>query len=170
MEEDFALDIHQRARGPLPVPSGWTCPTLRWWGRPPGGAAFRPPRWRDRFGVILRLELYSPQELCTIAQRSARILGIPLRAGGPPRCWRGAPRGTPRIGQTGCSKGERFSQVVGTGASPPEAAGLALDRQDIDHFWGLDPLDRRMLTLMIQNYAGGPVGLDTLAAAWVRNR
>jgi Holliday junction DNA helicase RuvB len=59
---------------------------------------------------------------------------------------------------------------VGTGASPPEAAGLALDRQDIDHFWGLDPLDRRMLTLMIQNYAGGPVGLDTLAAAWVRNR
>ena len=117
---------------------------------------------RDRFGVILRLELYSPEELGEIVMRSADILHIPCDRDGAleiaSRC-----RGTPRIANRMLKRVRDFAQVMSGGVITADTARQALDRMEVDEL-GLDMVDRRMLEAMIKHYNGGPVGLDTLAA------
>ena len=118
---------------------------------------------RDRFGVILRLELYSPEELSQIVKRSAQILGIEIDPEGAEEiaC---RSRGTPRIANRLLKRARDFAEVVGNGVITKEDANLALSRMEIDAL-GLDNIDRMLLTAMVRNYNGGPVGLDTIAAA-----
>ena len=118
---------------------------------------------RDRFGVVFRLELYTPEELSRIVTRSAGILGIPCEAEGAMELARRS-RGTPRIANRFLKRVRDFAQVQGSGVITPEIAAEALERLEVDYL-GLDRIDRRILSTIIQNYAGGPVGLDTLAAA-----
>ncbi len=118
---------------------------------------------RDRFGVVFRLELYTPEELSQIVTRSAGILGIPCEAEGAMELARRS-RGTPRIANRFLKRVRDFAQVQGSGVITPEIAAEALERLEVDYL-GLDRIDRRILSTIIQNYAGGPVGLDTLAAA-----
>ena len=117
---------------------------------------------RDRFGVNLHLELYTPQELAKIVTRSATILGIPIAPEGAMEI-ASRSRGTPRIANRFLRRVRDFAEVIGDGTITREAADLALKRLEVDHL-GLDNIDRRMLTAIIRNYGGGPVGLETLAA------
>ncbi len=118
---------------------------------------------RDRFGVILRLELYTPEELAQIVTRSAGILGIDIEKYGALEI-ASRSRGTPRIANRLLKRARDFAQVVGNGIIDEESADLALGKMEIDHI-GLDSIDRLLLTTMIKNYGGGPVGLETIAAA-----
>lgn len=118
---------------------------------------------RDRFGVVLRLELYSPEELCKIVSRSSGILGIDMDAGGALEI-ASRSRGTPRIANRFLKRIRDFAEVISNGKITYNTAKLALDRMEIDEL-GLDSGDRRMLEAMIKFYGGGPVGVDTLAAA-----
>ena len=118
---------------------------------------------RDRFGVILRLELYTPEELSLIVKRSARILGIEIEDSGAYEI-ASRSRGTPRIANRLLRRARDFAQVMGSGLITKRDAELALARMDIDRL-GLDAIDRRLLNTMIRSYNGGPVGLDTIAAA-----
>ena len=118
---------------------------------------------RDRFGVVLRLEMYSPEELAQIVTRSAGILGIEATADGALEI-ASRSRGTPRIANRMLKRVRDFAQVSSNGVIDYNAAKLGLDRMEVDEL-GLDANDRRMLSTMIQYYNGGPVGLDTLAAA-----
>ena len=118
---------------------------------------------RDRFGVIQRLELYSPEELCTIVQRSAVILAIPCTKDGAMEIAKRS-RGTPRIANRLLKRVRDYAEVLGDGRITQELADIALGREDIDHL-GLDRLDRRLLEMIIKGYNGGPVGLETLASA-----
>ena len=117
---------------------------------------------RDRFGVSLRLELYTPEELARIVTRSATILGMPIEPKGAMEI-ASRSRGTPRIANRFLRRVRDFAMVLGDGTITKEAADLALSRLEVDRL-GLDNIDRRMLTAIIQNYSGGPVGLETLAA------
>ena len=117
---------------------------------------------RDRFGVSLRLELYSTEELARIVTRSATILGMEIDPQGALEI-ASRSRGTPRIANRFLRRVRDFAQVCCDGVITKEAADMALKRLDVDEL-GLDAIDRRMLTAIIQNYGGGPVGLDTLAA------
>ncbi len=118
---------------------------------------------RDRFGVISRLELYTQEQLCFIIVRSASLLGIACDAGGARELAKRS-RGTPRIANRLLKRARDFAQVIGDGTITKEIAATALDRLEIDEL-GLDSVDRRMLMTIIRNYGGGPVGLETLAAA-----
>ena len=118
---------------------------------------------RDRFGVISRLELYTHNELCDIITRSARILGIECEHDGAMELAKRS-RGTPRIANRLLKRTRDFAQVMGNGTITKQIASTALDRMEIDEL-GLDMVDRRMLMTIIRNYKGGPVGLETLAAA-----
>lgn len=118
---------------------------------------------RDRFGVIERLELYSEDQLCDIILRSSVILTIPTEKDGARELARRS-RGTPRIANRMLKRVRDFAEVMGNGKVTKELTDLALDRLEIDKL-GLDSLDRRMLTMIIKGYNGGPVGLETLAAA-----
>lgn len=117
---------------------------------------------RDRFGVLLRLELYQPEELCQIIMRSASILGVPCEKEGALELARRC-RGTPRIANRLLKRVRDFADILGTGTITREIVRTALERLEIDEL-GLDNLDRRMLQAIIETYNGGPVGLDTLAA------
>ncbi len=117
---------------------------------------------RDRFGVTCRLEMYTPEELAQIVSRSADILGIPCDADGALEI-ASRSRGTPRIANRLLKRVRDFAQVLNNGNITVSAAQMALDKLEVDEL-GLDMVDRRMLMTMIQNYNGGPVGLDTLAA------
>ncbi|MBQ5712375.1 MAG: Holliday junction branch migration DNA helicase RuvB, partial [Oscillospiraceae bacterium] len=117
---------------------------------------------RDRFGVSLRLELYTPEELARIVTRSATILGMPIEPEGAYEI-ASRSRGTPRLANRFLRRVRDFAQVMGDGVITRQAADLALQRLEVDHL-GLDAIDRRMLTAIIRNYSGGPVGLETLAA------
>lgn len=117
---------------------------------------------RDRFGVVLRLELYTPEELGEIVTRSARILNIPCEQDGAVEIASRA-RGTPRIANRLLKRVRDFAQVLSGGVITRDSARQALDRLEVDEL-GLDMVDRRMLLAMIKHYNGGPVGLDTLAA------
>ena len=118
---------------------------------------------RDRFGVLLRLELYTPEQLSEIVIRSAGILGIEIdKAGALEIASRS--RGTPRIANRLLKRVRDIAQVEFDGAITEETARAALERFEIDEL-GLDDFDRKMLEIIIKNYCGGPVGLDTLAAA-----
>ena len=118
---------------------------------------------RDRFGTVERLELYSPKDLAKIVTRSAGILGIEIDEEGAMEI-ASRSRGTPRLANRYLKRVRDFSQVIGSGSITLRDAQQALERMDVDEL-GLDKTDRRMLLAMIHNYKGGPVGLDTIAAA-----
>ena len=118
---------------------------------------------RDRFGVIQRLELYTPEELCSIVQRSAIILAIPCTKDGAMEIAKRS-RGTPRIANRLLKRVRDYAEVLGDGKITQELADIALGREDIDKL-GLDRLVRRLLEMIIKGYNGGPVGLETLASA-----
>lgn len=118
---------------------------------------------RDRFGVVLRLEMYTNDELASIVNRSATILNIPLEDEGAYQI-ASRSRGTPRIANRLLKRSRDFAEVKYDGVITKEAANDALSSMDIDEL-GLDAIDRRLLKTMIRNYNGGPVGLETIAAA-----
>ncbi|MCC8073009.1 MAG: Holliday junction branch migration DNA helicase RuvB [Clostridiales bacterium] len=118
---------------------------------------------RDRFGVIFRLEMYTPEQLATIVKRSAGILEIPVDDAGAGEI-ASRSRGTPRIANRLLKRSRDFAQVKYDGVISKEAAVDALSKMEIDAL-GLDNIDRVLLTTMIKNYNGGPVGLETIAAA-----
>ena len=118
---------------------------------------------RDRFGVMLRLELYTPEELAKIVTRSAGILGIEIDSEGALEI-ASRSRGTPRIANRLLKRVRDVAEVLFNSKITLEVARSALDRFEIDEL-GLDEFDRRLLTSMIYNYGGGPVGLETLAAS-----
>lgn len=118
---------------------------------------------RDRFGVISRLELYTPEELCKIVTRSADILGTKIDESGALEIARRS-RGTPRIANRMLKRVRDFAEVKGNGAITQELADHALSLMEVDNL-GLDNIDRRMMMFIIENFNGGPVGLDTLAAS-----
>lgn len=118
---------------------------------------------RDRFGVIFRLEMYSKPQLATIVKRSAGILDIPIDDGGAAEI-ASRSRGTPRIANRLLKRSRDFAQVKYDGVISREASVDALNRMEIDEL-GLDNIDRVLLETMIKNYSGGPVGLETIAAA-----
>jgi len=117
---------------------------------------------RDRFGVILKLELYTHIELQRIIERSANILQIEIDKGGSLELAKRS-RGTPRIANRLLRRVRDFAQVIADGKITQDVADTALTRLEIDHL-GLDNIDRRLLESIIRNYGGGPVGLETLAA------
>ena len=117
---------------------------------------------RDRFGVLLKLELYTPDELALIVKRSAGILDIAITDDGAYSI-ASRSRGTPRIANRLLKRIRDFALVKGDGTITDEIAKFALDALEIDEL-GLDNIDRRMLEAIIKFYGGGPVGLDTLAA------
>ncbi len=118
---------------------------------------------RDRFGVVLRLELYTPEELAQIVTRSAGILGIDIEKYGALEI-ASRSRGTPRIANRLLKRARDFAQVMGNGIIDEDSADHALERMEIDNM-GLDSIDRLLLSTMIKSYGGGPVGLETIAAA-----
>lgn len=118
---------------------------------------------RDRFGVILRLELYTTEQLTDIVCRSAMLLKIPCSIDGATEI-AGRARGTPRIANRLLKRVRDFADVMGDGEITQDIAHMALDRLEIDEL-GLDSNDRRMLEMIIKGYGGGPVGLETLASA-----
>ena len=118
---------------------------------------------RDRFGIVQRLELYTPEQLADIIRRSAQILDIPCTLDGAMELAKRS-RGTPRIANRFLKRVRDFADVLGNGEITEEIARKSLDRLEVDHL-GLDSNDRRMLDMIIKGYSGGPVGLDTLAAA-----
>ncbi len=117
---------------------------------------------RDRFGVILRLELYSPEELSRIVKRSAGILNIETDSDGALEI-ASRSRGTPRIANRLLKRARDYAEVMGNGVIDTVSAQNALSRMEIDEL-GLDLTDRNLLRAMIENYNGGPVGLETIAA------
>lgn len=118
---------------------------------------------RDRFGVILRLEMYTPEQLAQIVTRSARILGIAIDPAGALEI-ASRSRGTPRIANRLLKRVRDVAEIQFDGVITEEVAISALNRFEVDEL-GLDDFDRRMLKTMIEIYDGGPVGLDTIAAA-----
>ncbi len=118
---------------------------------------------RDRFGIVQRLELYTPEQLCDIIRRSAMLLDIPCETDGAMELARRS-RGTPRIANRLLRRVRDFADVLGSGVIDAKTTREALERLEIDEL-GLDKLDHRMLDMMIRGYHGGPVGLETLASA-----
>ena len=159
--EDFALDIIT-GKGQMAASYHLPLPHFTLVGATTRAGQMSAPL-RDRFGVVLRLELYSPQELAEIVTRSAGILEIPVEADGALEI-ASRSRGTPRIANRLLKRVRDFAQVISDGIITYQSAKLALDRLEIDEL-GLDANDRRMLSTMIKFYNGGPVGLETLAAA-----
>ena len=158
--EDFAIDIIV-GKGPSANSIRLDLPKFTLVGATTRAGQLSAPL-RDRFGVSLRLELYSPEELAKIVTRSATILGMEIDPKGAYEI-ASRSRGTPRIANRFLRRVRDFAQVCCDGVITKEAADMALQRLDVDHL-GLDAIDRRMLTAIIRNYNGGPVGLETLAA------
>lgn len=158
--EDFAIDIII-GKGPSANSIRLDLPRFTLIGATTRAGQLSAPL-RDRFGVMLRLELYSPEELSQIVTRSARILGVPIEEAGAVEIARRA-RGTPRIANRLLRRVRDFAQVRAGGVITQGVADQALTALEVDQL-GLDGVDRRMLRSIIQHYAGGPVGLDTLAA------
>ena len=121
------------------------------------------PPLRDRFGVILRLEYYTPEELAAIVTRSARLFQIEISEEGALEIGRRS-RGTPRIANRLLRRVRDFSEVGGHQRITGETADQALDQLQVDRF-GLDEMDRRILLTIIEKFQGGPIGLDTLSTA-----
>lgn len=159
--EDFAIDIIT-GKGQMAASYHLPLPRFTLVGATTRAGQLSAPL-RDRFGVICRLELYSHEELARIVTRSAGILGIDIDEKGAYEL-ASRSRGTPRIANRLLKRARDFAQVMSDGVITGEVAKIALDRLEIDSL-GLDQNDRRMLLAMINNYGGGPVGLETLAAA-----
>ena len=159
--EDYALDIII-GKGPSARSIRLDLPKFTLVGATTRAGQLSSPL-RDRFGVILRLELYTLEELCSIIIRSAGILDIKCEQNGALEIARRS-RGTPRIANRLLKRVRDFAQVWGDGVVTHKIAKEALDRLEIDEL-GLDAIDRRMLSTMIKNFNGGPVGLETIAAS-----
>lgn len=159
--EDFSLDIIL-GKGPSARSIRLDVPHFTLVGATTRSGQLTAPL-RDRFGVLLRLELYSPEELAQIVTRSAGILGIDIEPEGALEI-ASRSRGTPRIANRLLRRVRDIAQVEYNGVITEEVAANALRRFEIDEL-GLDDFDRKMLEAIIKNYGGGPVGLDTLAAA-----
>ena len=158
--EDFAIDIII-GKGPSANSIRLDLPRFTLIGATTRAGQLSAPL-RDRFGVILRLELYTPEELCAIVTRSAGILNVPIETEEAMEIARRS-RGTPRIANRMLRRVRDFAQVKAGGVITREVADRALSALEVDQL-GLDAVDRRMLHSIIENYAGGPVGLETLAA------
>ena len=158
--EDFAIDIII-GKGPSANSIRLDLPKFTLIGATTRAGQLSAPL-RDRFGVTLRLELYTPEELALIVTRSAGILDAPIEQDGAMEIARRS-RGTPRIANRMLRRVRDFAQVVGDGIINKELADKALTALEVDYL-GLDQIDRRMLRAVIEYYNGGPVGLETLAA------
>ena len=158
--EDYALDI-MIGKGPSAQSIRINPPRFTLVGATTRAGQLTGPL-RDRFGILLKLEPYSPDELATIIMRSAGILNIPIDRPGALELAKCA-RGTPRIANRLLKRVRDFATVEGDGAIDGPTAVAARRQMDIDEL-GLDELDRSVLRAIIELYGGGPVGLDTLAA------
>ena len=158
--EDYAIDIII-GKGPSANSIRLDLPRFTLIGATTRAGSLSAPL-RDRFGVTLRLELYTPEELATIVTRSAGILNVEIESEGAMEIARRS-RGTPRIANRMLRRVRDFAQVVADGVITRKVADQALLALEVD-FLGLDQVDRRMLRAIIENYGGGPVGLETLAA------
>ena len=158
--EDFAIDI-MIGKGPSANSIRLDLPRFTLVGATTRAGQLSSPL-RDRFGVQLRLELYSREELSRIVARSAALLGMEIAPDGAEEI-AARSRGTPRIANRILRRVRDFAQIYYDGVITRKAADHALTQLEIDSL-GLDAIDRRMLTAIIQNYGGGPVGLETLAA------
>lgn len=159
--EDYALDIII-GKGPAARSIRIDLPKFTLVGATTRAGQLTSPL-RDRFGMLLRLELYSQEQLAQIILRSAGILGIDCEKEGAMELAKRS-RGTPRVANRLLKRVRDFAQVLGNGIVTKEIVDVALNRLEIDDL-GLDTNDIRMLTTIIRNYNGGPVGLETLAAA-----
>jgi len=158
--EDYAIDIII-GKGPSANSIRLDLPKFTLIGATTRAGQLSAPL-RDRFGVTLRLELYTPEELSMIVTRSAGILNVPIEVDGAMEIARRS-RGTPRIANRMLRRVRDFAQVRAGGVITRTVADQALSALEVDDL-GLDAIDRRMLRSIIENYAGGPVGLETLAA------
>ena len=158
--EDYALDIII-GQGPAARSIRIDLPHFTLIGATTRAGQMTTPL-RDRFGVILKLDLYTPEELAQIVRRSAGILGMEISDDGAVELARRS-RGTPRIANRLLKRVRDFAQVQGDGTINSEITKFALERLEIDAL-GLDNVDRKMLGTIIKFYDGGPVGLETLAA------
>ena len=158
--EDYAIDIIL-GKGPSANSLHLELPKFTLIGATTRSGQLTAPL-RDRFGVTLRLELYTVDELKKIVERSASILGIDIDSGGAVEI-ASRSRGTPRIANRMLRRVRDFAQVRADGVITREVADMSLSRLEVDKS-GLDSLDRRMLRSIIEFYNGGPVGLETLAA------
>ena len=158
--EDFAIDIII-GKGPSANSIRLDLPKFTLIGATTRAGQLSAPL-RDRFGVTLRLELYTPEELARIVTRSAGILEVPIEPDGAMEIAKRS-RGTPRIANRMLRRVRDFAQVKAGGVITRKVADEALTALEVDHL-GLDAIDRRMLRSIIEHYGGGPVGLETLAA------
>lgn len=158
--EDFAIDIIL-GKGPSANSLHLDLPKFTLIGATTRSGQLTAPL-RDRFGVSLRLELYTPEELSKIVKRSAGILGVDIEEDGAYEI-ASRSRGTPRLANRLLRRVRDFAQVCADGVITMQLADQALSALEVDKL-GLDSLDRRMLRSIIEFYKGGPVGLDTLAA------
>ncbi|MGE6527914.1 Holliday junction branch migration DNA helicase RuvB [Pseudomonas sp. NPDC077382] len=159
--EDFQLDI-MIGEGPAARSIKLDLPPFTLIGATTRAGMLTNPL-RDRFGIVQRLEFYSTADLATIVTRSAGILGLPIEAEGAVEIARRA-RGTPRIANRLLRRVRDFAEVRGNGEISRNTADLALNMLDVDER-GLDHQDRRLLLTLIEKFDGGPVGIDSLAAA-----
>ena len=159
--EDYALDI-MIGKGPSAQSIRINLPRFTLVGATTRAGQITGPL-RDRFGVLLKLELYSPDELSRIIQRSAGILDQPITPEGAYELAK-CSRGTPRVANRFLKRVRDFATVLGDGIIDRDVSLMSLKRMDVDAL-GLDELDRSLLRAIIEMYNGGPVGLETLAAA-----
>ena len=164
--EDFELDI-VIGQGPAARSVRLTLPRFTLVGATTRTGLLTAPL-RDRFGIVHRLEFYPPDELAAIVERSARILGIEVRQDARDEVATRA-RGTPRIANRLLRRVRDFAHHLGTDGVTMEAARFGLEQMEVDAF-GLDHLDRKLLTTIIEVYNGGPVGLKALAASLGEDR
>ncbi len=159
--EDFAVDI-VLGKGPAARTMRINLPRFTLVGATTRLALLTGPL-RDRFGSVLRLDFYSDDAMEEIVVRSASVLEVPISPEGARALARRA-RGTPRVANRLLKRARDFAEVRGQGSITDEIAADALQMLDIDHL-GLDDIDRRILRAIVEKFGGGPVGIDTLAAA-----
>ncbi len=159
--EDFEIDL-MTGKGPTARSMRIALPRFTLVGATTRAGMLSAPL-RDRFGIIFRLEMYSPEELSQIVSRSARILNVKVEPDGLLEIAKRS-RGTPRIANRMLKRVRDYAQVRGDGCITQEIAREGLDMLDVDRL-GLDRVDRTLLYTMIDKFGGGPVGLDTLAAS-----
>jgi Holliday junction DNA helicase RuvB len=159
--EDFAVDI-VLGKGPAARTMRINLPRFTLVGATTRLALLTGPL-RDRFGSVLRLDFYSDDAMEEIVQRSAAVLDVPISVEGARALARRA-RGTPRVANRLLKRARDFAEVRGQGSITDQIAADALDMLDIDHL-GLDDIDRRILRSIVEKFGGGPVGIETLAAA-----
>lgn len=159
--EDFSLDI-MIGKGPTARSIRLDLPKFTLIGATTKAGSLTTPL-RDRFGIVERLELYTSEDLCTIVKRSSKILGIEIEEDAAMEIARRS-RGTPRIANRVLKRVRDYALVLGDGNIDLKIAKLALNKLEIDEL-GLDRTDRNVLQVLIEQYNGGPVGIESLAAS-----